>query len=49
MNSIQVQEYGDIFSLEIKNKTTSDIRKIIDRLNEKYCPLPSDDIQKLFN
>jgi len=36
MNSIQVQEYGDIFSLEIKNKTNSDIRKIIDRLNEKY-------------
>ena len=36
MNSIQVQEYGDTFSLEIKNKTNEDIRKIIDRLNEKY-------------
>ena len=36
MNSQYVQEYGSSFSLDIKNKSNEDIRKIIDRLNTKY-------------
>ena len=36
MNSQYVQEYGPSFSLDIKNKSNEDIRKIIDRLNNKY-------------